>query len=391
MPIYEFVDNKLAELPVTQFSTVGIRERTDLQRALRDRIDLISPDTLVIAEEFADWDDSKRRIDLLGIDKHANLVVIELKRSDDGGFMDLQAIRYAAMISSMTFEKAVEIFSRYLVGRGKADDAAQTLLDFLGWIEPNEQAFAQDVCLVLAAADFSRELTTSVLWLNERDLDVRCVRLRPHADGQRLILDIQQVIPLPEASEYLVGVREKASEEREARRKHAAWKGEWYVNLGMDSPDMPAVNAHGQRYERHWDFCRQYGYLSAGGGTKYWKPLTEKLMPGDRVWAYQRQAGYVGTGIVTQSAVPLHEFVLPDGSKLADRLDRADINSNIDPGKYAYAVGIKWDSTVPLSAAKFFPGGFANQNIVCKLIDERTIAFLAHEFLRGDSLQESGK
>lgn len=382
MPIYEFVDRKLSELPVTQFSAAGIRERFDLQRALRDQIGVISPDTLVIAEEFGDWDDSKRRIDLLGVDKQAALVVIELKRTDDGGHMELQAIRYAAMVSSMTFERAVEVFSRYLRERGRTEDATQTLLDFLGWTEPDEQAFGQDVRLVLAAADFSRELTTSVLWLNEHDLDVRCVRLRPHADGKRVILDIQQVIPLPEASEYLVGVREKATEAREARRKQAAWRGEWYVNLGMHHPDDPPVDAQGQSYERHWDFCRKYGYLSAGGGVKYWKPLTDKLKLGDRIWAYQKQAGYVGTGVVTQPAVPIHQLLLGDGSRLIDKLNRADINQNVDPDKYAYAVGVKWDATVPLTEAKFFPGAFANQNIVCKLTDEATIAFLSKEFPR---------
>ena len=34
---------------------------------------------------------------LLCIDREANLVVVELKRTEDGGHMDLQAIRYAAM------------------------------------------------------------------------------------------------------------------------------------------------------------------------------------------------------------------------------------------------------------------------------------------------------
>ena len=33
--------------------------------------------------------------------------MIELKRTDDGGHMDLQAIRYAAMVSSMTFAQAI--------------------------------------------------------------------------------------------------------------------------------------------------------------------------------------------------------------------------------------------------------------------------------------------
>ena len=85
----------------TSFATLNFTERGDLQRLLRDQIEIISKDTLVIAEEFCDWDDSRRRIDLLAIDKEARLVVIELKRTEDGGHMDLQAIRYAAMVLSL--------------------------------------------------------------------------------------------------------------------------------------------------------------------------------------------------------------------------------------------------------------------------------------------------
>ena len=63
----------------------------------------------MIAEEFGQWEDSRRRIDLLGLDKGANLVVIELKRTEDGGHMELQAIRYAAMVSTLTFDKLITI------------------------------------------------------------------------------------------------------------------------------------------------------------------------------------------------------------------------------------------------------------------------------------------
>lgn len=71
---------------------------------------------------------------------------------------------------------------------------------------------------MLASAEFSRELTSAVMWLNERGLDVRCVRLRPYADGNRILLDVQQVIPLPEAEDYQVRVREKSRKERAARQ-----------------------------------------------------------------------------------------------------------------------------------------------------------------------------
>ncbi len=72
-------------------------------------------------------EDSRRRIDLLGLDKEANLVIIELKRTEDGGHMELQAIRYAAMVSTLTFEKIVEIYGDYLEKMGSEGVARETI------------------------------------------------------------------------------------------------------------------------------------------------------------------------------------------------------------------------------------------------------------------------
>jgi len=217
MAIYQVTEKGFQPIEVTNFADAGFREREHLQQLLKQQIDVIAPDTLVISEEFGSWEDSRRRIDLLGVDKDANLVVIELKRTEDGGHMELQAIRYAAMVSTMTFDSAVDVFERYLNTLGKEDDARERLLEFLDWEEADEDRFAQEVRIVLAAAEFSKEITTSVLWLNERGLDIRCIRLRPYRDGDKLLLDIQQVIPLPEAEEYQIRIRDKARLERVSR------------------------------------------------------------------------------------------------------------------------------------------------------------------------------
>ncbi|HUQ21184.1 MAG TPA: hypothetical protein VM099_16310 [Gemmatimonadaceae bacterium] len=184
---------------------------------------MIAPDTMVISEEFSSWDRSDRRIDLLGIDRQARLVVVELKRTKDDGHVDLQALRYAAMVSKMTFEEAVETLRRYYAQRQKDDDPKVRLLEFLGWNDSADGRFGDDVRIVLAAADFSPEVTSTVLWMNERDLDFRCVRLQPYRLGTSILLDVQQIIPLPEAADYQVQIRQKQRETRAAAEQSVDW------------------------------------------------------------------------------------------------------------------------------------------------------------------------
>src|SRR5262249_48859453 len=148
-----------------------------------------------------------------------------------------------------------DVFAGYCAVRKRTLDARQTLLDFLGWEAPDPDQFGQEVRIVLASAEFSRELTSAVLWLNEHDLDIRCVRLAPHRDGARVFVDVQQVIPLPEASEYFVNLREKKAEERQARLREAAWSGLWFVNIGMDDADHEPFDEAGRAYIHHWTHC----------------------------------------------------------------------------------------------------------------------------------------
>ncbi len=219
MPLYEMTTDAFRPINHASFADLKVRERTDLQRLLRTQIDVLGDDLYVLTEEFGDWEDSRRRIDLLAIDSQANLVVIELKRSNDGGHMELQAIRYASMVSAMTFTRAEQIHGEFLTRLGEpSEEARSRMLSFLDWEEPDEESFATDVRIVLVSENFGKELTTAVLWLRKRDIDIRCVRLRPYEDGAKRLIDVQQIIPLPEANEYQVQLREK---EQIGRRKRA--------------------------------------------------------------------------------------------------------------------------------------------------------------------------
>jgi hypothetical protein len=163
---------------------------------------LSGDDLKLICEEFCEWEDSNWRIDLLCIGKESRIVVIELKRTEDGGHMELQAIRYVAMISSLTLEQAINAHARFIGGYDAQAKARKEILDFLEAETAEEVELQGDIRIILAAANFSSELMTSVLWLNKQGLDITCVRLKPSKMDDRVLIDATQTVPLPEAANY---------------------------------------------------------------------------------------------------------------------------------------------------------------------------------------------
>lgn len=216
MPLFELASAELRSVNSSTFTRLDLLER-QIQKAIAGNINAITAgvNTMVIAEEYSNWVDANRRIDLLCLDERGHLVVVELKR-DTGAHMELQALRYAAMVSPLLFEHVVEAHRQYLISKGSTEDPAQVIRDFLK-VDEGVPAISDKVRIVLASAEFSTEITTAVLWLNKQGLDIRCVQMRPHAIDQRVLIDFQQIIPLPQAAQYQVALREKSMEQDTAR------------------------------------------------------------------------------------------------------------------------------------------------------------------------------
>ena len=218
MPLYRWTTDNLETIPPASFEAEQLQERTDLQRLLRDQPDVLEEGLFGVAEEFSNWEESGRSIDLLALDRFGRLVVIELKRTRSGDHMELQAIRYASMVANLTQEQVVDAHCSYLQRRGIDADPVLRIDEHLNNIVgPDSMIETASPRIILASAGFSKELTTSALWLNSKGLDITCIKLQLYRTGTDLLLDASQVIPLPEAADYLVRVREKEVEERRQR------------------------------------------------------------------------------------------------------------------------------------------------------------------------------
>ena len=87
----------------------------------------------------------------------------------------------------------------------------------------------------MVAAQFRKEVTSTVLWLLNHDVRVQCFKATPFQHAELLLLNLEQVIPLAEAEELMIGISEKEKEEHTAERgqatRHTLRREFWHKTL----------------------------------------------------------------------------------------------------------------------------------------------------------------
>lgn len=264
-------------LPAQDLANAGIKESVlrDLLATHLHRLDT-ERRLMVLACEYTGWSDASRYIDLLAIDEDQNLVVVELKRTQDAGHAELQALRYAAMLSTHTFENVVDAL---LGHRQKTDQQATReqaqadLLDFLGVADVSEVKLSEMPRIMLISQGYGVELTTTVLWLrNHTDIDISChtVALYPYGDKFALYFDL--LLPLPEQTSYLVKVRNKtiieAKQAEAIKRQERTWLILEKVQQLQENEELHLVKLPYQQMQITDEQQKQATYL--GNGKVRW-------------------------------------------------------------------------------------------------------------------------
>ena len=209
-------ENRLVRLEERRFADLNLRERDHLQEWLVRMPEALGEELLIIQKEFDGFADTRERLDLLALDKEGRLVVVENKLDDSGRDVVWQALKYAAYCSSLKKGEIVEIYQKYLDRWAAGASAASNLCEFLGVEELDDVVInvGNDQRLVLVAANFRKEVTAAVLWLLGHGVRAQCFRVVPYSFGEDVFIDLKQIIPTPEAADYMIGIAAKDSEEK---------------------------------------------------------------------------------------------------------------------------------------------------------------------------------
>ena len=223
--------SKIEKIEPESFAKLNIWERQHIEEWVRMFPDILGEELLVVSTEFDKFDNSKNRLDLLAIDRTGNLVVIELKRDSSAEYADLQAIRYAAMVSAMTIDKLLPHYKTYQQNTLRLEniteeDLRTKILEFVKFEDFEE--FTNRPRIILCSEDFSQAITTTVLWLNQFGVDITCIRIVPYQLDDKIIVVPHKIIPLQEAEEYLIDIQQKVnqsySESPKKRKQREFWE-----------------------------------------------------------------------------------------------------------------------------------------------------------------------
>ena len=212
-------DNNITKLEERLFSDIGVREREHLQEWIAKNPDVLGEDLLIIQKEFQGFNDTKERLDLLALDKEGGLVIIENKLDNTGKDVVWQGLKYTSYCSTLTNDQIIKIYQEYLDSTG-GGDAKENILDFLER-ESDEDLLLNnnDQRIFFIANNYRKEVTSTVLWLLDRDIQIRCFKATPYSLGSELFLQIEQIIPLPETAEYMIDAMEKQKEKKVKSKK----------------------------------------------------------------------------------------------------------------------------------------------------------------------------
>jgi hypothetical protein len=210
--------NNVVKLEQRLFKDLHIKERQHLQEWVAKNPEMLGEDLLIIQKEFAGFSDTSERLDLLAIDKVGGLVIIENKLDDTGTNVVWQALKYTSYCSTLKTNQIFKIYQDYLDAMGQSESAKENILEFLERDEEELLLNRNDQRIIFISNNYRKEVTSTVLWLLEHDIQIQCFRATPYSMGEELFLQVEQIIPLPETKEFMIDIKEKEKEEKEKLR-----------------------------------------------------------------------------------------------------------------------------------------------------------------------------
>jgi hypothetical protein len=202
----------------------GLKEREHLQEWVIGHPEILGAGVMIVTFEFDRWKTTsgpppQDRLDILGLDETGHLVVAELKRGVAPDSVEMQAIKYAAMVSRFSLEALADRHAKYLSGRGQPCSSEEALGLLLAHAEEITGETLKQPRIVLLAESYPKVISAVAVWLGEMGVEFSLMQYQAYKTANELLLSVSQIYPplrdledfmvTPKAAEALAAVATK--------------------------------------------------------------------------------------------------------------------------------------------------------------------------------------
>ncbi|MFH1097481.1 MAG: endonuclease NucS domain-containing protein [Candidatus Desantisbacteria bacterium] len=162
-------------LPYKEYNFKDSNQESDLEVLLENNPEYFFEGSKVLIVGRQVTTNLNTFIDLIGIDKTGNTVVVELKREKTPRETIAQLLEYASFVENLDYSQLNEIYQDYSGEESSLEDYHQQYFQS----ESEEKvSFNKSTKLVIVAQEISKEIQQTTLFLRKKGIDVYCMEFK---------------------------------------------------------------------------------------------------------------------------------------------------------------------------------------------------------------------
>lgn len=196
MPLWRITEKGPSRVKETKFKQEKLLEE-HLEDWIADDPSILGEPLLVFGRQVI-IPDTKDRLDLLAVDPHGSIAVIELKRGQLKDPVDMQSLRYASYVSKWRFEDFENVARNYF---GKVGDAEFNFNErfeiFCAEAGVDDVPdISKDQRIIIVGSSVREKLGSVGLWLREHSVDIKLIEVQAYKEGDAIFIEPTTIVPV---------------------------------------------------------------------------------------------------------------------------------------------------------------------------------------------------
>lgn len=160
---------------------MSVSKELEIEDFIEQNPGILEKDLIIIARQKETSDG--KFVDLMGLDKNGNVVIIELKKDNAARKVISQILDYAVWAEDLKYEDLNSIYKE-----NPSTDHATLMEKFQEWTNDIETEFNQNQKLYVIGEEIDSRTEKLARYLRRKGIDIYCIEIDFHElDGQRIV------------------------------------------------------------------------------------------------------------------------------------------------------------------------------------------------------------